>query len=103
MSGDLRREQAFPPVVLRGLPGTGGGFRRLPPGCMRDECVRAVDASGPRTGGPLAWRSEAAVRIGGGKLAAKGASHRSDDHAHVLCGLPRLVAHHVPTASVDEA
>jgi hypothetical protein len=36
IGGDFRREQGFPPLVLRRLPGTGGSLRQLPAGSARD-------------------------------------------------------------------
>jgi hypothetical protein len=38
-----RREQVFPPVLLRGLPGACGSFRRPLAGSARDEIVVQVD------------------------------------------------------------
>ena len=47
--------------------------------------------------------SEAAVRVGRVELASEQCrSRRRDDHAHVLCRLAGLVAHHVPPPVVDE-
>ena len=39
MSGDYRREQGLRATALRGLPGTGGSFRRPAAGCGRDAVV----------------------------------------------------------------
>src|SRR5215217_7368194 len=45
-------------------------------------------------------RLELAVRARGGKFAAESASHRRDDHAHVLGGFPGLVPSDVPVTGI---
>ena len=82
VGGDFRHEQAFSAVVLRGLPGVGGGLRRPPAGCVRDALLselqpavclagcgrRLSDTNHSDPNGK--WRSEEFLRM------RRGSAHR---------------------------